>query len=157
VPGTTARLDALQAAILRVKLRRLDEVNAGRRRVAAALTAALDGAPVRTPAAVPEGHDHVFHQYVVVTEDRDALREQLAAQGVASAVHYPVAIHRTGAYESLGMGPGSLPVAEALAEQICSLPMHPSLTDEEIERIAAAVRAFTPAQAELMRSAQAAG
>ena len=77
VPGTTARLDAIQAAVLRVKLRRLDDVNAGRRRVAAALTDALAGAPVGPPGPVGRGGDHVFHQYVVGSDDRDELREHL--------------------------------------------------------------------------------
>jgi dTDP-3-amino-3,4,6-trideoxy-alpha-D-glucose transaminase len=142
VPGTTARLDALQAAILRVKLRRLDGWNEGRRRVAAALTAGLDGAPVKPPAAVAEGTDHVYHQYVVQTNRRDDLREHLAAQGVASAIHYPVAIHRSEAYVSNGLGPGSLPVAEALADTVCSLPMHPAMSDEEIALVTAAVHGF---------------
>jgi dTDP-3-amino-3,4,6-trideoxy-alpha-D-glucose transaminase len=140
VPGTTARLDALQAAVLRVKLRRLDAANAGRRHVAALLTAALNGAAVRLPAPVADGGDHVFHQYVIQTPARDALREHLAAQGIASAVHYPVPIHRTEAYRGVG-GP-FLPATEALAGQSCSLPMHQSLSAEEIGRVAAAVHEF---------------
>jgi dTDP-4-amino-4,6-dideoxygalactose transaminase len=156
VPGTTARLDGLQAAVLRVKLGRLDAANDGRRRVGAALTAALAGGPVRPPAPAPDGHDHVFHQYVVVTDDRDRLREHLAARAIASAVHYPTAIHRTQAYASAGMGPGSLPVSEALADRSCSLPMHPSMTDREIERVAAAVNEFVPAERAVRRSAAAA-
>jgi dTDP-3-amino-3,4,6-trideoxy-alpha-D-glucose transaminase len=147
VPGTTARLDALQAAILRVKLRRLDGWNDGRRRVGAALTEALAGAPVRTPAPVAAGSDHVFHQYVVTTDRREALREHLLARGIATAIHYPVPIHRTGAYASEGLGPGSLPVAESLAERSCSLPMHPAMSGEEIERVAAAVQDFAAAAA----------
>jgi dTDP-4-amino-4,6-dideoxygalactose transaminase len=147
VPGTTARLDALQAAILRVKLRRLDGWNDGRRRVGAALTEALAGAPVRTPAPVAEGSDHVFHQYVVTTGDREALREHLLARGIATAIHYPVPIHRTGAYADLGLEPGSRPVAEALAERSCSLPMHPAMSDDEIARVASAVQDFAAAAA----------
>jgi dTDP-3-amino-3,4,6-trideoxy-alpha-D-glucose transaminase len=145
IPGTTARLDALQAAILRVKLRRLDDWNDGRRRVGAALTRALEGAPVGTPAAPEAGSDHVFHQYVVTSEHRDALREHLAARGIASAIHYPTPIHRTGAYTGAGLGPGSLPVAESLADRILSLPMHPAMTDEQVERVAAAVHEFANA------------
>jgi dTDP-4-amino-4,6-dideoxygalactose transaminase len=144
VVGTTARLDALQAAILRVKLRRLDAANADRRRVAAALTAALAGAPVETPAPAADGGDHVWHQYVVLSDARDALREHLDAYGIATGVHYPVPIHRTGAYATCGLGEGSLPVAESLAGRVCSLPMHQSLTAEDIERVAAAVHAFDP-------------
>jgi dTDP-3-amino-3,4,6-trideoxy-alpha-D-glucose transaminase len=144
VPGTTARLDALQAAILRVKLRRLDEWNDGRRRVAAALTAALDSAPVQLPAPVLPGGDHVYHQYVVTTAQREALRDHLGTRGVASAIHYPVAIHRSEAYADLAMGPGSLPVAEALADAVCSLPMHPAMGDDAIAQVAAAVHSFDP-------------
>src|SRR5205823_1285288 len=95
VPGTTARLDTIHAAVLRIKLRRLDDVNRGRRRVAAALTAALEGAPVTVPAPVRAGLDHVYHQYVVASDARDELREHLAGNGIASAVHYPVAVSRS--------------------------------------------------------------
>ncbi|HEU4975472.1 MAG TPA: DegT/DnrJ/EryC1/StrS family aminotransferase [Baekduia sp.] len=140
MPGTTARLDALQAAILRVKLRRLEAWNDGRRRAGAALTAALAGAPVRVPA--PARADHVFHQYVIGALDRDALRAHLERWGIATGVHYPVPIHRTDAYRELYPGVGSLPVAEALAESSCSLPMHPSLGEAEITRIAEAVHSF---------------
>jgi dTDP-3-amino-3,4,6-trideoxy-alpha-D-glucose transaminase len=140
MPGTTARLDALQAAILRVKLQRLDGWNAGRRRVGAALTEALRGAPVRAPAPVLAGGDHVFHQYVVTTDDREGLREHLSAQGIATAIHYPVAIHRTQAYATVDTP--SLPVSEALAARSCSLPMHPDMSDEDIARVAEAVRSY---------------
>jgi dTDP-3-amino-3,4,6-trideoxy-alpha-D-glucose transaminase len=144
VVGTTARLDALQAAVLRVKLRRLDEVNDGRRATAAELSAALAGSSVVTPAPAAGGGDHVWHQYVVLTEDREALRAHLDGYGIGSGVHYPVPIHRTGAYAPAGLGRGSLPVAESLADRVLSLPMHPSLSAEEIERVAAAVHAYEP-------------
>ena len=147
VVGTTARLDALHAAVLRVKLGRLDGWNRDRRRVAAQLTAALAGSPVRTPAPVATAGDHVYHQYVVTTPQRDALREQLASAGIGSGIHYPVPIHRSPAYASLGYGAGSLPVAERLAEESCSLPMHPWLRDDEIARVAEAIAAFAPAVA----------
>jgi dTDP-3-amino-3,4,6-trideoxy-alpha-D-glucose transaminase len=139
--GTTARLDALQAAILRVKLRRLDEWNAGRRRVGAALIQALGDGPVTPPAAAREGGDHVFHQFVVQSSERERLRERLASAGIATAIHYPVPIHRTDAYAAAGSTPPSLPVAESLAAQIVSLPMHPAMSEEEVERVGAAVRA----------------
>ena len=72
-----------------------------------------------------DGGDHVYHLFVVRTDERDALRAHLERSGVASAVHYPFPIHRTEAYAQLGYEPGSLPVAESLAEQICSLPLFP--------------------------------
>lgn len=145
VPGTTARLDAIQAAVLRVKLARLDAANEGRRRVARALTAALQGAGPGLPAPVTSGGDHVFHQYVVTTSDRDALREHLAARGVASAIHYPTPIHRTPAYRPADGDVPSLPAAEWLAASVCSLPMHPSFGADEIDHVAAAVHAFDDA------------
>ena len=147
VPGTTARLDAIQAAVLRVKLGRLEDANAARRRVGAALTEALTDSGVVPPAAPAEGQDHVYHQYVVVTDDRDELREHLERWGVASGIHYPTPIHRTPAYINGAGARLRLPVAEQRAERICSLPMHPTLTDDEIVRVATAVHAFDPLRA----------
>jgi dTDP-4-amino-4,6-dideoxygalactose transaminase len=142
IVGTTARLDAIQAAILRVKLRRLEGFNDGRRRVAGALTAALAGGPVEMPAPVAGGGDHVYHQYVVRTSERDALREYLTARAIATGVHYPVPIHRTQAYAPAVGEPRSLPVCESLAERSCSLPIYPGMTLGEIARVAEAVHDF---------------
>jgi len=143
--GTTARLDALQATVLRHKLRRLDEYNDERRTLGAALrqrleladTTAID--PVHPPFS---GADRVYHLFVVRTDARDALREHLSEWGVASAVHYPIPIHLTDAYAHLGLGPGSLPVSESLARRICSLPLFPGMTAAECEQVSAAVLAF---------------
>jgi len=144
IPGTTARLDAVHAAVLRVKLRRLDEVNDGRRRTAAALDAALAGSPVIPPAPVAPGGDHVYHQYVVTTESRDSLREHLDSRGVSTAIHYPVPIHRSEAYASPFTNRRPLAVAEFLAERICSLPMYPGMDAEEVGRIAEAIHELQP-------------
>jgi len=138
IPGTTARLDAVQAAVLRVKLRRLDSWSAGRRRAGAALTDALRDTGVTAPPLPPPGGDDVFHQFVVRSPERDRLRHHLAERGIDGAVHYPVPIHRTPAYARALR----LPVAEALADQILSLPMHPRLTDGEVGRIASVVAEF---------------
>jgi dTDP-3-amino-3,4,6-trideoxy-alpha-D-glucose transaminase len=155
VVGSTARLDALQAAVLRRKLTRLDGWNDERRRLGAALRERLsslgegqgtaDGGggavvdPVRLPFA---GADHVHHLFVVRCEQRDALREHLAQRGVATGIHYPVPIHRTLAYADLGLPPGSLPVSEALAERICSLPIFPGMSEVELEQVARATASF---------------
>jgi dTDP-3-amino-3,4,6-trideoxy-alpha-D-glucose transaminase len=151
IVGTTARLDALQAAVLRGKLARLDSWNEARRRLGSELRERLSA----TPSGAPDGRaievtglpfeeaDHVYHLFVVRTEERDALREHLSQRGVASAIHYPEPIHLTEAYAHLGLGPGSLPVSERLAKQICSLPLFPSMTDTELEHIADTVLAFT--------------
>lgn len=144
IVGTTARLDALQAALLRVKLRRLDARNEDRRRLGAALRAGLAGASVELPGAAFDGGDHVYHLFVVRSHQRDELREHLSSHGVSTAVHYPIPIHRTGAYADLGLGQGSLPVAERLAEQICTLPLFPAMSDAEVERVVDAVNTFEP-------------
>jgi dTDP-3-amino-3,4,6-trideoxy-alpha-D-glucose transaminase len=141
--GTTARLDALQAAILRVKLRRLGGWNDDRRRIGATLRDGLAGTAVELPAPASSVGDHVYHLFVVRTPRREALRAALADDGIATAVHYPIPIHRTDAYADLGLGPGSLPVAERLADEICTLPLFPTMSDAELARIVAAVERFT--------------
>jgi dTDP-3-amino-3,4,6-trideoxy-alpha-D-glucose transaminase len=165
VVGSTARLDALQAAVLRRKLTRLDGWNEERRRIGAELRERLAGlgGPLDPALASSEaggsggspggaldpvglsfpGADHVYHLFVVRCEDRDALRQHLAERGVATGIHYPVPIHRTAAYTDLGFGPGSLPVSEALAERICSLPIFPGMRKTEIDQIIGAVASFT--------------
>lgn len=146
--GATARLDALQATVLRRKLRCLDDWNDARRRLGATLREGLRSAnggatstidPVRAPFV---GADQVYHLFVVRTDARDALREHLSEWGVASAIHYPTPIHLTEAYAHLGHGPGSLPVSEELSRRICSLPLFPGMTDAEAERVSEAVLAF---------------
>ncbi len=153
VVGSTARLDALQAAVLRRKLTRLDGWNDERRRLGAELRERLAdlgrvGDPggsggVVDPVGLPFAQaDHVYHLFVVRCEARDALREHLAERGVATGIHYPVPIHRTAAYAELGQGPGSLPVSEGLAERICSLPIFPGMSAAELEQVVAAVAEF---------------
>lgn len=140
IVGTTARLDALQAALLRVKLRHLDARNEDRRRLGAALRAGLQGTGVELPAPAFEGADHVYHLFIVRSAQRDALRAHLERHGVSSAVHYPFPIHRTEAYGPLPEG--SLPVAERLAREICTLPLFPTMSDDEVGRVVAAVESF---------------
>ena len=141
----THRLDALQAAILDVKLGRLDECNKRRRAAAEMLRAGLAGCELGLPPATPEA-EHVFHLFVVRTPDRDALRSHLDARGVASAIHYPTPIHLQPAYAELGLGPGSLPVAERLAAEQCSLPIFPAIEDWQIAETVAAVESFEAAR-----------
>jgi dTDP-3-amino-3,4,6-trideoxy-alpha-D-glucose transaminase len=142
IVGTTARLDALQAALLRVKLRRLDAANDARRRLGAALREGLAGTSVQLPEPARPDGDHVYHLFIVRTTQRDALREHLDAHGVSSAVHYPFPIHRTEAYADLGLAEGSLPVAERLAEEILTLPLFPTMSDQDVARTVDAVRSF---------------
>ncbi len=149
IVGGTARLDALQAAVLRRKLARLDDWNDERRRLGSQLRAKLgeldDGSAHNAIELVEPPFvdaDHVYHLFVVRTERREELRAHLQACGVASAVHYPTPIHLTEAYAHLGLGPGSLPVSERLAQQICSLPLFPGMTDAELSQVSTAVLAF---------------
>jgi dTDP-4-amino-4,6-dideoxygalactose transaminase len=133
--------------VLRIKLRDLDRVTDERRRIGATLREGLSGSSVGLPSLACDGADHVYHLFIVRSEDRDALREHLSAAGVNSAVHYPVPIHRVGAYEDLGLGAGSLPVAERLAHQICTLPLFPGMSEDETARVVQAVQTFDRRQA----------
>jgi dTDP-4-amino-4,6-dideoxygalactose transaminase len=149
--GTTARLDALQAAVLRRKLIRLDSWNDERRRLGAMLrtrlTAELEnrgsGAPIEIASGPLAQADNVYHLFVVRSDDRDELREHLSRCGIASAVHYPTPIHLTEAYAGLGLARGSLPVSERLAERMCSLPLFPGMTDDELELVVKSLGTFT--------------
>jgi dTDP-3-amino-3,4,6-trideoxy-alpha-D-glucose transaminase len=140
--GTTGRLDAIQAAVLGVKLGRLEQATEARRRVARALLGRLaDNPAVTPPAPIADGHDHVFHQFVIRTAKRDELRKSLASQGIASAIHYPVPIHRSKAYEHLGEAEAA-PCALRLASEIVSLPIFPGLDAARTSQIAEALAAF---------------
>lgn len=139
LPARTDRLDALQAAILRFKLGHLDDANERRRAAGAALREALADSPVAPPPPPAADGDHVFHLFVVRSPRRDALRDHLGAHGISSAIHYPTPIHLQPAYAELGLGPGSLPIAERLAAESCSLPIFPTIAEREIKRIAATV------------------
>lgn len=140
VVGYNSRLDALQAAILRVKLPHLDEWN--RRRVAAAsyYNGLLAGLPGVVLPAVRSGVQHVYHQYTIRIPGgrRDAVQRKLTDRGIGTMVYYPVPLHRLPVYQYLGL---SLPVAEAAADEVLSLPMGPFLRQEQQEEVAAALRA----------------
>jgi dTDP-4-amino-4,6-dideoxygalactose transaminase len=134
-----SRLDELQAAILRVKLRRLDQWNERRRRHAERYRELMADLPLELPA--PEDREqHVFHLYVVRTPRRDALRAHLAENGVATGVHFPVPVHRQPAYG--GRDTPELPVTDACADEVLSLPMYPELGDADLERVADLAREF---------------
>jgi dTDP-4-amino-4,6-dideoxygalactose transaminase len=137
--GTNARLDTIQAAILRVKLPRLDDWNEHRRRAADRYRELLAGLPVELPAPAPPG-EHVYHLYVVRTSGRDRLRARLADLGIATGLHYPVPIHLLGAFSPLGYRRGDFPQAERLAEEGLSLPMFPEITEEQQRHVADGLR-----------------
>jgi len=139
--GHNSRLDELQAAVLRVKLRHLERRNERRRQIAAYYGERLGGLPLRLPA-VAAGERPAFHQYVVRSERRGELQAHLQQQGIETGIHYPVPLHRQPAWlRAYGEAP-PLPHAEKLAREILSLPVFPELSDAEVERVAAAVRSF---------------
>jgi dTDP-4-amino-4,6-dideoxygalactose transaminase len=139
VKGFNRRLDTLQAALLRPKLRHLDEWNERRRRHAAAYTELLAGTGVETPQA-RDDVEAVWHLYVIRTANRDALRAALSERRIQTGIHYPVPIHLQEAYADLQHGPGSFPVTELHAARGLSLPLYPELERGMIEYVAHAVR-----------------
>jgi dTDP-4-amino-4,6-dideoxygalactose transaminase len=142
IEGYNGRLDAIQAAFLRIKLRRLAQWNDARRQRAARYREVLaDVAAVELPVEAPYAK-HVYHLFVIRAERRDALRNHLTERGIATGLHYPLPLHLQNAYRHLGLGPGAFPVVERAAEAILSLPMFPELTDSQVCRVAEAIREF---------------
>lgn len=148
VPGLNSRLDELQAAMLRVKLRHLDAWTRRRRQLASRYDELLANTCVTPPIQAP-GATHVYHLYVVRTLQRSALQAHLTAHGIATAIHYPVPIHLQPAYRHVtpactaGQASPLLETERAAAE-VLSLPLHPQLPDESLERVAAAIAQFDP-------------
>ncbi len=142
VKGFNSRLDAVQAAILAVKLRHLDGWNDARRRHADQYRALLRGVGDLALQNQAPDSTHVYHLFVVESERRDALREHLRARGVATGIHYPTPIHLQDAYEDLGLRNGAFPKSERLAKRTLSLPMYPELTAEQIAYVAGAIGDF---------------
>jgi dTDP-4-amino-4,6-dideoxygalactose transaminase len=156
--GMNSRLDALQAAVLRVKLRRLDTWNDARRRHAAAYDAAFEkagaqpssvplaegGLPLRTPAKIAPPALHVYHQYVVrvPAAKRDPLRAHLAERGVGSDVYYPLGLHQQQCFASLGGREGDLPETELAAREVVALPIYAELSDVQRDHVVASVVEF---------------
>lgn len=128
--GFNSRLDEIQAAMLRVKLRYLDEWNARRRAVAAMYLEALQGTSLVLPA-VPQWADPVWHLFVVRSQRRDSLQQQLQQAGVGTLIHYPIPPHMQAAYQELNICAGSLPIAEAIHREVLSLPMGPHLSEKQ--------------------------
>jgi len=143
IVGYNARLDEIQAAILRIKLRHLDEWNGRRQEIAARYNELLAGTDIITPE-IPAGGRHVFYCYAIrVTGGRrDALRAFLAERGVGTQIHYPVPIHMQEAAQFLGYRQGDLPITEKVAGEVLSLPMFAELTDAQIDRVTSSVTDF---------------
>ena len=137
--GFNYRLEGMQGAILRVKLRHLDAWNDARRAHAARYDQLLDSGPVGLPWEIPDSR-HVFHVYAVRSPKRDALASALKDAGIQTGIHYPIPVHLQKAHADLGYGPGAFPHSEAAAAEVLSLPMFAELTDAQIATVAAAVK-----------------
>jgi dTDP-4-amino-4,6-dideoxygalactose transaminase len=138
--GFNSRLDEIQAAIIRIKFKHIEEYNAKRRNNAQLYSKYLNAPGIRTPSE-QSGTKHVFHQYTIRVKNRDKVKQKLDAGGITSSmIYYPVPLHAQIAYKDLGMKPGSLPASEQAALEVLSLPMYPELTEEQIKRVAEAVK-----------------
>jgi dTDP-4-amino-4,6-dideoxygalactose transaminase len=144
VVGYNARLDEIQAAILRIKLRKLDQWNGRRRELARKYDEQLKGSGVLVPEIPSDIRRHVFYTYTIRVPGgrRDDLRKYLGERGIGTQIHYPVPIHLQQSAEFLGYRKGDMPVTEKVASEVLSLPMFAELTDEQLERVAHSVRAF---------------
>jgi dTDP-4-amino-4,6-dideoxygalactose transaminase len=132
--GVNSRLDGMQAAILRVKLRHLDEWNSKRRAHADFYLDSLSSSELRTQA-VNSNAEPVWHLFVVRLANRETLQKRLKDEGIATGIHYPVPLHIQPAYQNRGIPLGSLPVTETVANQVVSLPMYPELSEAQLELI----------------------
>ena len=137
--GVNSRLDPLQAAVLAVKLKQLDDWNARRAAVAGRYLSAFADLPIGLPR-VPDWARHAWHLFVITSPERDAVAGKLKAEGIETIIHYPVPPHLQAAYAELGLKPGAFPISERLAGQVLSLPVGPHITDEQVNRVIDAVR-----------------
>ena len=145
VLGTNSRLDTLQAAVLRVKLRHLDRWNAERAERARAYAQALAGVPGVVVPRERKGARSAWHLFTIRATDRDGLQARLKAEGIATAVHYPKPLHLQPAMASAGGRPGDLPVSESLTREVLCLPLYPELSLDDVARVASEVRSFCTA------------
>jgi dTDP-4-amino-4,6-dideoxygalactose transaminase len=146
IKGTNSRLDELQAAILRVKLQKLEEWNGIRRKHAVLYGSLLQDAAVVTPVEREYGK-HCYHIYAIRAQYRDQLREFLCERGVGALIHYPVPVHLQEAYRDLGYGEGTLPVTEQVAAEVLTLPVAPEVTEEQIRQVCDLVHQFESSRA----------
>ena len=137
--GWNSRLDAIQAAVLSIKLKKLDEWNDRRRQAAKLYNQVLAGFPLDLPVE-PDYGKHIYHLYVVRATDRETLRKGLSERGIGVGLHYPVPLHLQQAYQHLNLGRGSFPITERSADTLLSLPMHPAMTEAQVEQVAQACR-----------------
>ena len=142
IEGYNGRLDAIQAGVLRIKLKRLKEWNQARQTNAALYDVLLGEIPAVRFAEVADFTESAFHLYVIMVDDRDGLQQFLGEKGIATGLHYPLPLHLQKAYEHLGYKRGAFPVAEKAAARLLSLPMYPELTRDQIEYVADSIKEF---------------
>jgi dTDP-4-amino-4,6-dideoxygalactose transaminase len=143
--GFNYRLEGLQGAILRVKLRHLDQWTELRRAAASKYNRLLADCGIELPREMPWAH-HVYHVYTLRTKDRDALQAALQTEGIQTAVHYALPVHLQPAYADLGYSRGAFPQSEKAAEEVLSLPLYPEITDTQIQNVAQALTSLAAAQ-----------
>ncbi|MFZ0243236.1 MAG: DegT/DnrJ/EryC1/StrS family aminotransferase [Desulfobacterales bacterium] len=142
IEGYNGRLDAIQAAVLRIKLMRLQDWNQSRRRNAALYTELLQDLPVITLPIEADYAESVYHLYVILADDREGLQKYLSEKGIATGLHYPLPLHLQKAYVHLSHKKGDFPVAESTAAHLLSLPMYPELTEEQIEYVCTSIKDY---------------
>ncbi len=141
IVGTNSRLDELQAAVLRVKLKHLGEWNRKRNENARYYISRLQGLPVELPALEP-GNAHIYHQFVIKSPSRDRLQSFLSDQGIGTAVYYPVPLPLQPCFSSAGYKQGEFPDAEQCAKTSLALPVHPELTEQQLDYVASQINSF---------------
>jgi dTDP-4-amino-4,6-dideoxygalactose transaminase len=137
VIGYNSRLDELQAVVLRAKLKRIEEYNEKRREVARLYTHQLGHTGLQTPREV-DGYRHVYHQYTILSEHRDRIARRLQSAGIASAIYYPIPLHRQAAFAG-EFRALELPVTERVAARCLSLPIYPELSEANVRKITAEI------------------
>lgn len=140
--GYNSRLDEVQAAVLRVKLRHVDAWNAERARAASRYAEGLSGVPGVVAPGRPEGYVHIYHQYVIRTPRRDELKQVLQDRQIGSMIYYPVPLHLQPCFRFLGLREGDLPLTEEAAREVLALPIFAELSESEVEEVCGAIRAF---------------
>ena len=143
IEGVNSRLDEMQAALLRVKLSHLDDLNEERVRIAKCYNAGIKNSLLELPGLRCRENNHVYHQYVIRTKYRDDFQQYLATHGVKTVIHYPIPPHLAECYRHLGYGVGDFPIAEQYADEVLSLPMFNGITEKEIEYVITICNAYS--------------
>ncbi|MCX7871912.1 MAG: DegT/DnrJ/EryC1/StrS family aminotransferase [Verrucomicrobiae bacterium] len=141
IHGYNSRLDEIQAAILRVKLKYLSQWNNRRIEIAKIYNDGLNGLPIQTPFVI-DNVKHVYHVYAILTDKRDELQQHLSDRGIPTIIYYPKPLHLQTVYSDSGYKEGDLPVAEKISRKILPLPMYPELTDEQVNYVIDSIRSF---------------